>query len=475
MSERKFRRGVSKISAAAARETVSAAVRHSTLMVRPNITEPIDYEAFIIKNRTLLQNDSQRDLLLLMDDFAAKRLQRNLRTTRALPKLPSNSTDGSSDKVESSPLSVRECIDSFTRDWNVIDFKHEREYSGSWSELQRLPKIHERLQDQVYEIDVEDEDIEDAINSAILVAKEGYILKGTEAGTDSFISVATKSFKRRWMSLRQGIDGSSVLEFHKDLNKKEPKGAICLDFCQQVLRNSRRGKFAFELRMTDGHKPCILAAENDNELEAWMDVINKALNRSDVANKKRLTLAESTPPSTPKSDTMRSLDLKHNELQKYMHETEYSIAQNRKENRVNVFAVYPDLQHRRGPFSQLRYQSIIKVEPYKPNFGFRFMLTCDKVEFNLKTSIDGQVSQVEPFFTYVSIFHTKLGKLTEEFRFDVNEPSVKLMANIVDGDDSDNDSCPSTNRDYPERWATNPKSAIFSVHSPSPGKWQHFS
>lgn len=105
----------------------------------------------------------------------------------------------------------------------------------SWSELSRLPKMHERLQDQVYEIDDVD-DLDDPANSANIIAKEGYILKGTEAGTDSFISVATKSFKRRWMSLRQEIDGSSVLEFYKDKEKKESKGAICLDFCHHLAR-----------------------------------------------------------------------------------------------------------------------------------------------------------------------------------------------------------------------------------------------
>lgn len=70
------------------------------------------------------------------------------------------------------------------------------------------------------------------------MSREGYILKGTEAGTDSFISVATKSFKRRYMSLRQEIDGTCLLEFYKDNKKADSKGTICLDFCHQIMRVS---------------------------------------------------------------------------------------------------------------------------------------------------------------------------------------------------------------------------------------------
>ncbi|KAI1305795.1 Dedicator of cytokinesis protein 9 [Halotydeus destructor] len=475
MSDRKFRRVLSRPgSAAVARETVSAAVRQSTLMVRPAIVEPIDYEAFVLKNRTILQNDPQRELLLVpLDDFSARRIPRKLRTTRASPALPQRSplsgdVNGTSDKMPSSsaPLHVRESIDSFTRDWHVIDFKYDQ-YSGNWSELPKVPKVHERLLNQVYEVDDTDDDLEDAVNSAVGIAKEGYILKGTEAGTDSFISVATKSFKRRWMSLRQEIDGTCTIEFHKDSKKADSKGTICLDFCHQIIRNSRRGKLAFELRMIEGHKACILAAESDSELEGWLDVLGRAIqNKSETTSRRSIGLSDtSTPPSTPKYGTLRSLELTKNpELTKFSRETDYSIAQLRKENRVNVFAVYPDLQSRRGQFSQLKYQSIIKVEPYKPDFGFRFLFKCLKLDFNLKTTIDGMACLVEPFFTSVSIFHTKLGKLTEEFRFDVNDSVIKEMLNGSKQESINEKS----GLDYAENWATYPSAAIFSVHSPSP-------
>lgn len=38
------------------------------LQNKPLLVEPIDFENFILKNKTLLQNDSQRELLLYPPD-----------------------------------------------------------------------------------------------------------------------------------------------------------------------------------------------------------------------------------------------------------------------------------------------------------------------------------------------------------------------------------------------------------------------
>lgn len=38
------------------------------------------------------------------------------------------------------------------------------------------------------------------------------------------------------MCLRQEIDGTHILEFHKDERKTDSKGAICMDFCNKVVR-----------------------------------------------------------------------------------------------------------------------------------------------------------------------------------------------------------------------------------------------
>jgi len=38
------------------------------LQNKPHLVEPIDFEAFVLKNKTLLQNDPQRELLLYPQD-----------------------------------------------------------------------------------------------------------------------------------------------------------------------------------------------------------------------------------------------------------------------------------------------------------------------------------------------------------------------------------------------------------------------
>lgn len=41
---------------------------------KPIIVEPIDFEAFVVKNRTLIQNDPQRELLLYPNDDVSVRI-----------------------------------------------------------------------------------------------------------------------------------------------------------------------------------------------------------------------------------------------------------------------------------------------------------------------------------------------------------------------------------------------------------------
>lgn len=237
MSERKFMRVLSKPgSAAQVRENVSAAVRQTSLMVRPQIVDPVDYEEYVTKNRTILQNDPQRELLLFpLDDFEIKVIPRQLRTTRPVP----HAFDSNCSIDLPTPLYVRQCIDGFLRDWNVMNFKFEK-YSGSWCELPKLPRLTDeaiKLQDQVYEIDdLDDENDIQHRNQSAKITKEGFILRGSETTANSFMSMTSKSFKRRWMCLRQEIDNTCVLEFFKDQRKSESKGVIHLEFCHQVVR-----------------------------------------------------------------------------------------------------------------------------------------------------------------------------------------------------------------------------------------------
>lgn len=47
---------------------VSCKIHVSLLQNKPHLVEPIDFENFVLKNKTLLQNDPQRELLLYPQD-----------------------------------------------------------------------------------------------------------------------------------------------------------------------------------------------------------------------------------------------------------------------------------------------------------------------------------------------------------------------------------------------------------------------
>lgn len=392
--------------------------------------------------------------------------------------------------MDSLPLYVQECIKSFKRDFCVVTFQYGF-FSGSFQELPKFCKVKDQsnVTDQIYEQDEDDlattnnNNVTDLYeyNSTVGIIKEGYILY--ETNTDSFISIATKSFKRRWMSLRQEIDGTSMLDFHRDKSKMESKSSICLDFVNQLVRNSKRAKFAFELKMTEGHKTsCVLAAENEADYDGWIEVLNKAiLNKNLESNRKSIVLSggDAADPSLPtansvsaasllpKFGTLRNLELlkKNPELNKLQQENDYIITQQRKEGRKNICTIFPDLYLRKGSFLNLALNSNYQPSPYNENFGYRFKFTCTNIDFNLKTTIDGKTGMAEPLFMSVAIYDIRRGKLTEEFRFDINDTAAKEM--LATDDQEEQTTASKEQIEFTDKWILNPKAAIFSVHKPN--------
>lgn len=110
------------------------------------------------------------------------------------------------------------------------------------------------------------------------ITKEGYLMKGPEIGNSDrmFSNLGSKSFKRRFCHLRQQVDGTYILEFFKDEKKGDVKIAN-LDFCTEVVRNPKRGKFCFELKMNSSQKSYTLAAESENDLQDWVTKLNTVL------------------------------------------------------------------------------------------------------------------------------------------------------------------------------------------------------
>nr|XP_042902706.1 dedicator of cytokinesis protein 9 isoform X1 [Parasteatoda tepidariorum] len=487
MAERKFTRSLNKPgSAAQVRETVSQAVRESTLIVKPQLIEPVEFEAFFHKNKTLLQNDPLREMLLFpQDDVTEEIITRTHRTvTPTIPNLRDE---------EISSLLTKQCLKTYVKNWNVINYKYKA-YSGSYLQLPRFPRQSE-LEDQIYEVDTETDVGKDSVSagSESAVIKEGFLLKGPESGTDSFISLATKSFKRRYVCLRQEVDGTHTLEFHKDDRKSDSKGALCMDFCNKVVRSSKRSKLGFELQMGEGHKSCILAAENEKELESWISNLNTVLLNSKNASdsNKKLPLSpetndflSSSPPSPFGYGTLKGLEHSKNpELAKYARETDFSIAFARKENRQNLFAIFPDMQR---SLHLSNYHDLEKdVKPFKEEFGVKIFVRCEELSFKLQVPLENEknsLCQVEPYITTLAIYDAKKGrKVSEDFHFDVNHPYIRNMLpkkgrknstpsnQILTYSHCNGETNHTANphlKDIGEEWLAFPKQAIFNVPHP---------
>lgn len=393
---------------------------------KPQLVDPLDFESFILKNKTILQNDPQRELLLYPpDDVSQVVLPRKFRTV--WPSIPHN-TD-----TKDCSLFTRECIRSYTSNWSLIHYKYSA-YSGSYLELPKILKSDE-LKDEVYEVDTDADQLDEEVgekNDGI--TKQGYLMKGPEVGSDRmFVNIGSKSFKRRYCYLRREVDGTYILELHKDEKKGEAKATIVMDFCTEVVKNSKRGRFCFELHMTAGHKSYCLAAESESEMQDWISRLQQVLQQNRLQEEKRaasLERANSAPQPclAPLYGTLKGLEQSVNpQLMKYARETDTSIALARRENRRRLFSVYPFMPHSKSSGTQTSGDA--SIEPYREHFGQRMLVRCESIKFRLQAPINGDreaLCQVEPYLTKLSLYDAKEGKkLTEDFHLDVNHNAVQ--------------------------------------------------
>nr|XP_023030048.1 dedicator of cytokinesis protein 9 [Leptinotarsa decemlineata] len=465
MSERKFARGLGKPGTAAQmRETVSQVVRESTVQNKPHLVEPLDFEKFLIKNKTVLQNDPQRELLLYpQEDITQVVSPRKFRTV--------SQTFPSTAETENCSLFSKQCINSYSSSWNLIHYKYNA-YSGSYADLPQKPQEN-KLQEEIYEVDI-DTDALDELNPAIdNITKEGFLLKGPEIGSErSFVNIGSKSFKKRYCYLRQEVDGTYMLEMFKDEKKGEAKVTIVMDFCTDVIKNLKRGKFCFELRMTAGHKSYLLAAESESDLKDWLSKLSSVLQHNKIQEEKRAASLErerSTPPPSPQTQqpfgTLKGLDQSMNpQLMRYGRETEVSIAASRRDHRKKIFQVYPNLVMNVKPQNSSQDQK----EPYREVFGQRVLLRCESIRLKLQVVDDrDNLCQVEPYHTTLCLFDAKNGrKLTENFHFDVNSTSIRNTVNNGMCGDSLNNSKVDLLPGVSSEWMMYPRQALLSIMNP---------
>lgn len=202
-------------------------------------------------------------------------------------------TDTGRPDYSHSLLLTRQALNSYTSNNHIIHYKYSA-YSGSCHDLPRTPHFDE-LRDEVYEVDADIDRIDEQMtrSQADTITKKGYLLKGPETSSDRvFAHIGSKSFKRRYCYLRQEVDGTYILELHKDEKQSEAKATIVMDFCTDVVQNPKRGRFCFELRMTAGHKSFTLAADNESELQDWLKKLQSVLTQNKVQEDKRVASLE---------------------------------------------------------------------------------------------------------------------------------------------------------------------------------------
>ncbi|XP_050738114.1 dedicator of cytokinesis protein 9-like isoform X2 [Eriocheir sinensis] len=468
MAERKFTRGLCKPGMAAqVRENVSQAVKATATQVKPRLSDPIDFEEYVSKNKIMLNNDPLRELLLYPpDDISHCVVPRVTRTLQSLASVHLQ-------EEVTNPL-VRQCLATYSQDLTTITHKY-LPYSGSYLHLPRLPRVDD-LKEQVYEVDtdIEQGDLAILMNGENIL-KKGYLLKGPESGNDKiFGNFSSKTFKRRFACLRQEVDGTYLLEFHKDERKHDPKGAIVMDFCSQITRNPKRGKCCFELQLSECAKSVMLSAESEADLEDWIDKLTRVIHADKPQDDSRSERGL-TPPSS-NYGTLRGLEHSLNpQLIKYAHETDFSIAQARREDRHQLFTCYPNLPRSESENGSVELRDESLIWPYEDKFGTRFRVLFENIKFRLQAPLDsgdGPLSQLEPYVTHAALYDVSRGcKVSEDFHFDLNNPMARSLlsrAKKKSDDPKENvgTSLPLSLSGIPEEWIAHPKQAVMSVTRP---------
>nr|CAB3239439.1 dedicator of cytokinesis protein 9-like [Phallusia mammillata] len=478
---RRFAQGLKrKGTASKRRESASIAARASSIYstgfeIDIKSSEPVDYEAYVLKRASEIQHDSQRNLLTFpSDDIAA--------TTRARERRTVVDTVPVGASKEASSLFVKECIKTYTQNWNLVENKYEA-YAGSYLDLpsndDNGPPV---LPEQVFEVD-EATGLEDDVNTVQKegVTRMGYLHKAPAYGVSS---ISIRSFKRRYFHLKQLPDSSYILNYYKDEKiSKDPKGAIYLDSCigaHTVSLTTKGRKHAFEVRMQD--QTChLLAADTESDANEWIATINMALQNTIEAQVIQKDKCEQE--SKQNGDSCGSLEgvksTMHPELVKYARETDQKNSMARKEGRQNVFRIYPDFQNRyvKNPANKDKSPDIVPPTILKPST--RVLVSCKSISFSLTgVVIDGAeepVTNVEPFFVTLALYDVTAGrKISADLQVDLNHPLVRRMipdraltntkrtSNISE----DPKVGEPTLQKVDTQWIAYPKQGIFSVTKP---------
>ncbi|XP_047129888.1 dedicator of cytokinesis protein 9 isoform X1 [Hydra vulgaris] len=412
--------------------------------------EPIDYEKEITVKKNEIKRDPLKSLLLFPDDdvqFICREQELRTEYSTVPPQAHKDATD----------LFVQECLKVYTCKYWILENKYA-EYGQSFHTFNEYGRTKE-LKQHIFEQDLSTDNTDNVQESLLIplkekgIYREGYLTK-SPFHSDGIPSYGSKTYKRRWFTLKQtSLDGSYVLEYRKEEGSAMAKGTLYLDSCTQIRKGFKGRVYGFELYIQD--KVYGLAADSLSEMEAWIRDLCKATGIEIEQEKKFVSEYNGKLVHIKQKNLKESLkNSSHPVLQEYAKESDQGNYKSRQECRYNLFSIYSDLCNSYS----LPEVKVNKVEPFNELPAIRLKVSCKSLKFKL---CQEDLTNCEPFYFTLSLFDAKHNvKLSEDFCCELNHPSLNEFA-------VSNENSPSgENNDAKAKNFHSPKDCVFTVNSP---------